>query len=88
MADKYCPNCQRMVGLKKNYAPGLVMLAISVAVAFCLPIVGWVISPVLWIIGLLSIVFSGNKCPICGTKSLLPSAPSPKNDNDTNSNDK
>lgn len=88
MADKYCPNCQRMVGTKKNVVPGLVMIAVGAALAFFIPIFGWGIGFILLIIGILSIVFSGNKCPICGSKSLQPSAPSPKNNNDTNSNDK
>lgn len=74
MADKYCPNCKRMVGTKKNFTPGIIMIVVSLLVGL-IPIIGWIIAPILFIIGLVTIIMGGKKCPICGTKSLQKEMP-------------
>ncbi len=75
MADRYCPNCKRMVGTKKNYAPGLIAILIGVALVFLLPFFGWMIGLALALIGILMTVFSGKRCPMCGSSNLQYEAP-------------
>ena len=75
MSDKYCCNCNRMVGTKKNVTPGLIAIAIGVVLAMFIPFLGWLLGFVLVIAGITMIICSGKKCPICGSTRLLDSPP-------------
>lgn len=75
MYDKYCNNCKRMVGAKKNVTPGLVCIAIGVVVAMFIPFLGWILGFILVIAGITMILCAGSKCPICGSKYLSQSKP-------------
>ena len=75
MSDKYCNNCKRMVGAKKNVTPGLVCIAIGVVIAMFIPFLGWLFGFILVIAGITMIIFADSKCPICGSKYLSDSKP-------------
>ncbi|MDO5563176.1 MAG: hypothetical protein Q4F74_06145 [Synergistaceae bacterium] len=71
MADKYCPNCKRMVGTSKNLVPGILTIVIGILLFYFLPLLGWIIGPLLVLIGIIVLLGGGKKCPLCGSKSLL-----------------
>jgi len=74
--DKYCANCQRVVGTKKNTTPGIVLLVIGIILFLFVPIFGLFIGAPMAFIGLLLLIFSGSRCPICNGKNLSnPPAP-------------
>ena len=75
MADKYCVNCKRMVGTKKNITSGLICILIGVVLAMFIPVLGWLAGFILVIAGITLLLCSGKKCPICGSKSLTDHGP-------------
>ena len=73
--DKYCNNCKRMVGTKKNLTPGVIMIVVGIVLFMFLPFFGWLIGAPIAIIGLIALICGGNKCSICGGKNLLEQEP-------------
>jgi hypothetical protein len=70
MSDKYCPNCKRMVGTDKNYMPGVIVMCVAVALKF-IPILGWFFMPFVFIVGVIMLICSADRCAICGSRNLL-----------------
>lgn len=70
MSDKYCPNCKRMVGTNKNYMPGVIVMCVAVALKF-IPILGWFFMPFVFIVGVIMLICSTDRCAICGSRNLL-----------------
>lgn len=73
--DRYCENCGRMVGTKKNLAPGIICIVAGIVTFMFVPLVGWIVGPLLAIGGLVALIFGGHTCSICGGKRLLKEAP-------------
>ena len=77
----YCPNCQRMVGIKKNLVPGIITIVLGFLIFFFIPFLGWLIGGVLCICGALALIFGGDRCPLCGSSNLTVPPPEKKEGN-------
>ncbi len=73
--DKYCPNCKRMVGVKKNMTPGIITIVIGLLIALFLPFVGLIVGAPVALVGVVLLIFGGSKCSICGSKNLAKEPP-------------
>ena len=78
MADKFCPNCQRMVGTKKNLVPGSITIVIGILLILFIPF-AWFIGVPVVLIGILILIFGGHRCPICGSSRLSKNPPNTNN---------
>lgn len=68
MANKYCPNCNQMVGTKKG-SGGLIIIVLAVVVFLIVPF-GTLIALPMLVIGIAMLIFARSRCTICGTTSL------------------
>jgi len=73
--DKYCPNCKRVVGVKKNVTPGMITIVLGLLIALFLPFIGWIIGGLLVLVGVILLIFGGSSCAICGSKNLAKEPP-------------
>lgn len=70
--DKYCKNCARMVGTKKQGSgAGIAMLIIGVVLFLFIPVVGWFVGAPLALVGLVTMLCGGKTvCAVCGSQAL------------------
>ncbi|WP_131725248.1 hypothetical protein [Acetomicrobium hydrogeniformans] len=67
--DKYCPNCKRMVGVKKNMMPGIITIVVGLLIALFLPFVCLIVGAPVALVGVVLLILGGSKCSICGSKT-------------------
>ena len=73
MANAYCPNCRRNVGVEKKRSCGAVgLIVVFIILGLIVPL--WFISlPIFWGLALITFLFSGAKrCGICSSTQLEP----------------